>query len=366
MKQLKRVAGLSAVALLVIGCVLSIVSTVGRPSPALARPEDEAAANRIETANTGEDFRLDGTPEGMIAARGVIEPSSRPVNVATSSSGVVFKVWVQEGDQVEADQPLVTLKNDVASARVASARAEVASAQTALKRARGGSQRVAVDRSKAELANAKAQTRRAKDRVRRLEAVVDAGAVSDEEVTVAKLELETLAASEDAARLRLDELRSQRLEDDAEAVSRLERARANLDLEQAQLARLTIRAPMAAEVLQLKFRVGEYYAPGGSEPLAVLGDTSVLRARIDVDERDIARVKSGDLAQLRVPSLPDTRFSARVESIGRRMGRKNVRADDPSERNDTRILEVVLTLDDTESLVVGQRVDAFIDGSSTP
>ena len=42
------------------------------------------------------------------------------------------------------------------------------------------------------------------------------------------------------------------------------------------------------------------------------------------------------------------------------MGRKNVRTDDPAERNDTKILEVVLALDAAEGLIVGQRVTCYL------
>ena len=42
------------------------------------------------------------------------------------------------------------------------------------------------------------------------------------------------------------------------------------------------------------------------------------------------------------------------------MGRKNVRSDDPTERIDTKILEVVLELDEKDGLVPGLRVVAYV------
>jgi HlyD family secretion protein len=42
------------------------------------------------------------------------------------------------------------------------------------------------------------------------------------------------------------------------------------------------------------------------------------------------------------------------------MGRKNVRTDDPAERNDTKILEVVIAVDAPAGLVVGQRVVCYL------
>jgi HlyD family secretion protein len=60
---------------------------------------------------------------------------------------------------------------------------------------------------------------------------------------------------------------------------------------------------------------------------------------MDVDERDIGK----------------------VAEIGRRMGRKNVRTDDPTERIDTKILEVVIDLDEPGTLVPGLRVTSFVE-----
>ena len=50
--------------------------------------------------------------------------------------------------------------------------------------------------------------------------------------------------------------------------------------------------------------------------------------------------------------------------IGRRMGRKNVRTDDPVERLDVKILEVVMQLDQPDGLVPGIRVTGYIEGAA--
>jgi HlyD family secretion protein len=47
------------------------------------------------------------------------------------------------------------------------------------------------------------------------------------------------------------------------------------------------------------------------------------------------------------------------------MGRKNVRSDDPTERIDTKILEVVCELDAKDGLVPGLRVTNFVDTRMT-
>jgi HlyD family secretion protein len=46
------------------------------------------------------------------------------------------------------------------------------------------------------------------------------------------------------------------------------------------------------------------------------------------------------------------------------MGRKNVRTDEPTERLDTKILEVVIDLDDPKGLVPGLRVTSYVDAKN--
>ena len=46
------------------------------------------------------------------------------------------------------------------------------------------------------------------------------------------------------------------------------------------------------------------------------------------------------------------------------MGRKNVRSDDPTERIDTKIREVVVDVTDEEGLVSGMRVMAYVTRSN--
>jgi hypothetical protein len=125
------------------------------------------------------------------------------------------------------------------------------------------------------------------------------------------------------------------------------------------------KATQAGEILSLKVRPGDYAAPGG-DPLLLLGDTSHLRVRMDVDERDVGELRLGAPAYVTADTYGGTRFGGSVVEIGHRMGRKNVRTDDPTERIDTKILEVVIELAEPagasgDRLIPGQRVMAYVD-----
>lgn len=110
----------------------------------------------------------------------------------------------------------------------------------------------------------------------------------------------------------------------------------------------------------MRVRPGELYSAQSSGALVVMGDTSKLRVRMDVDERDVARLKVGASAYVTADAFGERRFSGKVVEVGRRFGRKNVRTDDPIEKNDTKVLETVLELEGTPPLVPGQRVTSFV------
>jgi len=49
-----------------------------------------------------------------------------------------------------------------------------------------------------------------------------------------------------------------------------------------------------------------------------------------------------------------------VIRVGRILGRKNIRTDEPSEHVDTKILETLVELDSGQTLPLGLRVDSFV------
>jgi multidrug resistance efflux pump len=218
-----------------------------------------------------------------------------------------------------------------------------------------------VDAIVADTEGARARAALSRDALERTEKLAKGGASTPDELDRARRQADSdqraLESSEAKKRAALAGSRS---EDILQTRARVLASAARRDQAKAQLEQRTIRAPISGEILQLKFRAGEYYTPGG-DPLAVMGDTRILRVRMDVDERDIARVALGANAFATSSAFPGRRFPGKVVEIGKRMGRKNVRTDDPTERIDTKILEVVFQLDVPKGLLPGLRVTGYIE-----
>jgi ABC-type uncharacterized transport system YnjBCD ATPase subunit len=193
----------------------------------------------------------------------------------------------------------------------------------------------------------------------RLEKAQQGGGATGDEVDRAAKQLAQDVASAEAAAARAKGFSSSRSEDIAAALARVEASKARAEEARARLDQRVVRSPIDAEVLEIKVRAGEFTQPG-SDHLVTIGDTRTLRVRIDIDERDIAKIESGALVRVRLVAQPGSELLGKVVEIGRRMGRKNVRSDDPVERSDSKILEVVAELSDPGPLVIGQRVVGFV------
>lgn len=85
---------------------------------------------------------------------------------------------------------------------------------------------------------------------------------------------------------------------------------------------------------------------------------------MDVDERDIGNIHPDAAGFVMADAFPGKRFPGKVVEIGKRMGRKNIRTDDPAESLDVKIQEVVLELTPRpEELIPGLRVQGYVEES---
>lgn len=343
-------------------CGAQMVRTA-RAGPLVAPiQKDILKADRELVNPTGKDVRAPLPEKGdLIGGNGVVEPAQRETKVAGQVTAVIKQVLAKEGQLVKQGDLLVQLDNGVELAALQSAEADVAAERATLSRTTKGLRVEDRDAVNAEAQAAKARAELSSGVLGRTEQLAKTGAATPDELERARRQAQQDAATFKAtdARLRAAEAGS-RGEDIAFQRARLLAAEARLAQAKAQLERLAIRAPLDGEVLQVKVREGELYTFQGTEPLVVMGDTRTLRVRMDVDERDVARVVNGATAYVTADAFGATKFPGKVVEVSRRFGRKNIRTDDPVEKNDTKILEVVIQLDSNEKLVPGQRVTSFI------
>src|SRR5262249_148539 len=129
------------------------------------------------------------------------------------------------------------------------------------------------------------------------------------------------------------------------------------------LRRLTVRAPVDGQVLQLKVHLGEF-APTGvlPTPLILLGNVDKLCVRVDVDENDAWRVRKGARATGNLRGNEAVQAQLEFVRFEPYIVPKKSLTGDSAERVDTRVLQVIYGFErGALPIYVGQQMDVFID-----
>jgi multidrug resistance efflux pump len=124
---------------------------------------------------------------------------------------------------------------------------------------------------------------------------------------------------------------------------------------------LTVNASIDGEILQCKVRPGEYAQSGPlQQPLILMGDTSHLNVRVDIDEQDGWRVRNGAIAVASPRGQGAQRYSLHFERFEPYVIPKKNLTNDATERVDTRVLQAIFALDAGTPVRAGQQMDVFI------
>jgi RND family efflux transporter MFP subunit len=251
----------------------------------------------------------------FVAGAGLIEANTENIAIGTQIAGIVSKIYVQIGSQVKEGDPLFTIDDRAQRALIATDTAAVGAAQAQLEQA------------KYELSLG--------ENLRRKEVNTP----------------EDLQTRQHTAQT---------------AEAQFLQARANLEAAKTDLDRLTVRAPVDGQVLQLKIHLGEFVPTGAlAKPIILFGGTDPMNVRVDVDENDAWRVQANAPAvaylrgnnQISTP-LQFVRFEPYVVPKVSLTG-------DSTERVDTRVLQVIYNFRRGNlPIYVGQQMDVYIDAAS--
>ena len=261
-----------------------------------------------------------------VAGAGLVEPASEIIDIGSALSGLVTDLRVAPGDKVAKGQPLFLVDDRAARAALAEAGAAIAEARAAI----------------AEASAAQRTARQQLDLYRQL----------DDPAAVSRAEVIRVEGEEAAATSRL-----------ALARARLAAAEARAATTRTEIERLTVRAPIAGEILAVNIRPGEYVSTqggGNAAPFIQMGATDPLHIRIDIDESEVARVQLGPDATVSPRGAADIRAKAKFVRAEPLVVPKRSLTNSAAERVDVRVMQLIYAVPPSEAFRVGQQVDAFI------
>jgi HlyD family secretion protein len=257
-----------------------------------------------------------GTSPYTASAKGRIDIEGGLVRLAAQREGVIERVLVEEGDRVVRGQLLAVLGATPSQRLLEVAHAETAQARSQLLPLR------------LRLASAQRELERLKP--------LAGDSVSEQELDTARDQLALLQAELATAHATLH------------LSERRERV-ANEEIEQRR-----VRAPMAGTIVRRSARPGDGVSIATVTPLFLFAPEAPLIVRADVEERWLNQLRIGQPAQVELEAEAGKSLPAKVVRIAPVVGQRPA-GDDPAERQDVRVAEVVLALE-AGSLRIGQRV----------
>src|SRR5215471_6580731 len=298
-----------------------------------------------------------------VGAVGLVEPNSENISISTAVSGLVVKVYVKAGDRVRAGQNLFSLDDRDLQAELITREAALEAARERLTRLESSPRPEEIPPAEARVREAEAALTDATVQQKLIESVSDRRAIREEDLQRRRQATNAAAAKLDEAKAALALLKAGAWAPDVKiAKADVTSAETQVKRIQTDIDRLTMRAPVTGEILQVNVRAGEYAQVGTlNKPLIVMGDTSHLNVRVDVDENEGWKVRADAPAEAaergnstKKAALEFVRFEPYVVP-------KKSLTGDSTERVDTRVLQVIYRFkEERVRFRVGQQMDVFI------
>ena len=251
-------------------------------------------------------------------ANGKADVEGGIIQVAARRQGIVRDVMVQEGQDVIAGQALAKqedddarLAADTASANLASARAQIAVYQV--------------------------QLRTGQREYKRLQNLSASNFVAGQRLDAAQDQISSANANIQAQQAAIQV-----------ATAQLAQARYNQEL-------TIIRAPADGRIARRYANPGAGASTLNVTPMFDLEPRTARIVRAEIVEADLPNVAIGQEVEIQPESDPNKTYIGKVLRRAAVFGARKLASDDPSQRSDDRVVEVVVSADGAP-LLVGQRV----------
>ncbi len=269
----------------------------------------------------------DSTKEAVVEAprlwsasgKGRFDIEGGPIRLAARRDGIVAKVFVEEGERVVAGQVLAELDSETARRQIALAQAELSGATANRKQAQ-------------------VETSAARREVSRLEGLAGNDGVARQEIDEANDRFATASSALQASE------------------AAVQAARAKVALVERELEERRIVAPLPGLIAQRSARPGNGVSTLNVTPLFVFVPDVARIARIEVEEHLLPEIRVGQTVEVVLDADNQRRWRGNVSRIGQLVSPRSP-SDDPAERQDNRVVEVVVAIDAPDALI-GQRVIA--------
>lgn len=239
-------------------------------------------------------------------------------DVRVTVDGLIEKLYVHEGDRVEAGSLIATLSDRDLRANLESTDAQIREVRAKLRMLQLGAPAHEIAVAEAAVNKTADHIQFAKKKVDRAKALLAKGLVARSAYDDAEEQFRATESELAEAKARLTALiRNVRPEQVDEIAAQIDRLETDRHLIQRQLGSLRVLSPAAGVVgtpeRQLLQMVHQFAGKGS--PIAKIYNSTSVKAQIVVSEKEISEVQLGQPVKLRARAFPQTTFQGKVTFI---------------------------------------------------
>ena len=228
----------------------------------------------------------------------------REVSLRSRIEGQILNITVDVGDRVEQGQVLAQIDDSILGATVIEAQAELAALRSEV-----ASLEADVSDARAQVEQARLELRQAQSDATRTNQLFEQGAISEQEA-----ELATTAVGTAQQALQSAQQQVQNRNSAVVAAQRRVAAQEAIVTQETQRQSFTaLTSPVTGSVLERVLEPGDLTQPGNE--VLRLGDFSQIQVRVEISELELAKIREGQQAQVRLDALPEETFTGEVTQI---------------------------------------------------
>ncbi len=305
-------------------------------------------------------------PAWAAVAPGRVQPKGGEVRIAAVTPALIRDIPVTENDRVKAGDLLISFDDDELKAKLASVKAELTLKQKERDVVEAAGLNLERRRAEDALYSAERQVFQTRANLDMVVSQLKRGSAALQDVERSREELASAKSVVDRERANVRRIESNaKLPTISKEDAQLIAARADVAVLEASIEKTKLRAPADASILNIIAKVGETAGSSSDNTLMVLGNTSQLQVRAEVEERDIQKVSMGQTVVIRSEAFSGRSFEGRVAVVARALTAPQLTSRNQRKQTDVDILDVIVDLSDGTPLIPGMRVDVYFKAPET-
>jgi len=355
MKKSRIILLVSVIAIIFIGLIFFRIHEKNVRSNAIKNMVKQATPVTVQNPKYGRIADILSTTGTLV--------SPDEVQIIAKVTGRLTNLKVDEGSPVYAGQIIGEIDHSETDAQILQAQAQAYTANANFSLQVNGPLAEQIKQARASVKQAEANLKQLQTNAAHIEADYNRYQQLANEGVISQQQLETSKTQRDAIREQIKAAQQQvisaraalkiltdgtRPEQVSAARGQLAQANATIKLYKAQLDNYFIRSPITGVVSKRNFNVGSLVSPGLPTPIFTIIQNNNLKLDMNIPERDLSRIRVGQIIEVTTPALPDQIITTSIKNIN------------PAVDLQTRLVKVKALLSSNFGLLSGMIVNCSI------